>query len=287
MDTSQFRQIIKTEHGYQSPERRLFLARYLPGWRVFFYYAQIVMAFVIARLEGYRGKLTNERWLKASIKCLQAAESAGGRVNVSGLAAVSQHKGPLVYIANHMSILETIILPCLTLTFNEVTFVIKDELRRYPLIGRVMQILNLIAVYRKNPREDLKIVLNEGHNRIRQGCSVVIFPQATRSTVFDEKTFNTLGVKLARKAGVPVVPIALKTDFHGNGRWVKEIGPINPELGLYFKFGEPMTVIGNGHATHHRVVEFITENLTQWGAEVRMNAESTIQDTPHQGPNNE
>ncbi len=273
MDTNQFRQIIKTEFGYQSPERRLFLAHHLPGWRAFIYYARIVMSFVMARLEGLRGKITNEQWLKASIRCLQAVESAGGRVNVSGLAAVSQYKGPLVYIANHMSILETVILPSVTLTFNDVTFVIKDELRRYPLIGRVMKILNLIAVYRKNPREDLKIVLNEGHNRIRQGCSVVIFPQATRSKVFDEKIFNTLGVKLARKAGVPVVPIALKTDFHGNGQWIKEVGRINPDLALYFKFGEPMLVTGNGHATHQRVVEFITQNLKQWGAEVKMNSD--------------
>jgi 1-acyl-sn-glycerol-3-phosphate acyltransferase len=270
MDPNQFRKIIRTEYGYQSPERRLFLAHHLPGWRTFIFYARIVTSFVIARLDGFRGKLTNERWLKASIRCLRAVESAGGRVNVSGLEAVSQHKGPLVYIANHMSVLETIILPSVTLTFNEVTFIIKDELRRYPLIGRVMTALNLIAVYRQNPREDLKIVLNEGQNRIRQGCSVIIFPQATRSKVFDQKIFNTLGVKLALKAGVPVVPIALKTDFHGNGRWIKDIGPIYPDLPLYFKFGEPMAVTGNGHATHQRVVEFITQNLKQWGAEVRM-----------------
>jgi Holliday junction resolvasome RuvABC endonuclease subunit len=31
-----------------------------------------------------------------------------------------------------------------------------------------------------------------------------------------------------------------------------------------------MAVTGNGHATHQRVVEFITQNLKQWGAEVRM-----------------
>jgi len=231
------------------------------------------MAFVIARLDDLRGNLTNERWLKASIKCLKAIESAGGRVSISGLAAVGQHKGPLVYIANHMSILETIILPSITLTFNDVTFIIKNELLEYPLIGAVMKALKLIAVYRQNPREDLKIVLNEGHNRLRQGCSVVIFPQATRSKVFDEKIFNTLGVKLARKAGVPVVPIALKTDFHGNGQWIKEIGPINPDLALYFKFGKPMPVTGNGQATHQRVVEFITQNLKQWGAEVKLKSD--------------
>ncbi|MGD2185821.1 MAG: lysophospholipid acyltransferase family protein [Desulfobacterales bacterium] len=272
MDTNQFRQIIRTEYGYQSPERRLFLARHLPGWRTFIYYARIVLAFVIARLDGLQGKLTNARWLKASIRCVKAVESAGGRLHVSGLEAVSQYKGPLIFIANHMSILETIILPAVILTFKDVTFIIKDELRQYPLIGRVMKVLNLIAVYRRNPREDLKIVLNEGHNRIRQGCSVVIFPQATRSQVFDEKIFNTLGVKLARKAGVPVVPIALKTDFHGNGQWIKDIGPINPDLVLYFKFGKPMPVTGNGHAAQQRVVEFITQNLQQWGAEIRINS---------------
>ena len=229
------------------------------------------MAFVIGRCYGFFGRLNNERWLKASIRCLRAVEFAGGRVTVSGLAGVTQHKGPLVYIANHMSILETIILPSLTLTFNDVTFIIKNELLKYPIIGGVMKALKLIPVYRQNPREDLKIVLNEGHKRILQGCSVVIFPQATRSNMFDEKLFNSLGVKLARKAGVPVVPIALKTDFHGNGRWIKDIGPLSPDLPLYFKFGEPMAVEGNGHVTHQRVVEFITQNLKQWGVEVRLN----------------
>jgi 1-acyl-sn-glycerol-3-phosphate acyltransferase len=276
MRNNQFRQILKTEHGYQSPDRRLFLAQHLPGWRTFIYYARIVMAFLTAGLAGRRGRLNNERWLSASISCLKAVESAGGRLNVSGLAGLDEHKGPLVYIANHMSILETIILPSFTLAFTDVTFIIKDELRRYPIIGWVMQALDFIAVHRKNPREDLKAVLNEGQHRIQRGCSVVIFPQATRSTVFDEKSFNTLGVKLARKAGVPVVPVALKTDFHGNGRWLRDIGPINPDLPLYFKFGSPIPVVGNGHVAHQRVVEFISQNLRSWGAEVKLNAEGGI-----------
>ena len=132
-----------------------------------------------------------------------------------------------------------------------------------------MNALDFIAVHRQNPREDLKVVLNEGSRRIQLGCSVVIFPQATRSVVFDRKNFNTLGVKLARKAGVPVVPIALKTDFHGSGRRLKDIGPINPELPLYFKFGSPIPVVGNEHIAHQRVLEFICENLRSWGAQVK------------------
>ena len=285
MNPNQFRKIVKTEYGYQSPERRLFLARHLPGWRIFIYYARIATTFLIENMAGLRGKLNNERWLTASIRCIKAVESAGGRINVSGLEGVNGHNGPLVYIANHMSILETLILPSFTLAFGDVTFIIKDELRHYPIIGRVMKGFELIAVYRQNPREDLKIVLNEGQKRLRQGCSVVIFPQATRSKVFDEKIFNTLGVKLARKAGVPVVPIALKTDFHGNGQWIKDIGPIHPDLALYFKFGKPMSISGNGQAAHQGVVEFITKNLKQWGGEVKMDAEGVKRNSENEIPN--
>jgi 1-acyl-sn-glycerol-3-phosphate acyltransferase len=269
MDQNQFKHIIATRHAYRTPVRRRLLAHYLPGWPSYIFYARVALAFLKEGLAGRRGTLNNQRWLRASLSCIKAVESAGGRLNVTGLDGLSAHEGPLVLIANHMSILETIILPSFTLPFHDVTFIIKDELQRYPVIGWVMQALNFIAVYRKNPREDLKIVLNEGQRRIQKGCSVVVFPQATRSTVFDVRNFNTLGVKLARKSGVPVVPIALKTDFHGTGRWLKDIGPIYPERPIHFKFGNPIPIVGNGQAAHRSVVEFITQNLASWGVEVR------------------
>jgi 1-acyl-sn-glycerol-3-phosphate acyltransferase len=271
MNDTQFRQIVKTEHGYRTPVRRRLLAYHLPGWPGFIFYARIALAFLKEGLAGRRGTLNNERWLRASLSCMKAVESAGGRLTISGLEGLETYKGPLVFIANHMSILETVLLPSITLPFNDVTFIIKDELRHYPVIGWVMKALDFIAVHRKNPREDLKIVLNEGQHRIQKGCSVVVFPQATRSKVFDVKHFNTLGVKLARKSGVPVVPIALKTDFHGTGRWIKDIGPIYPDRPIFFKFGQPIEVVGNGQAAHRSVVEFIAQNLSAWGVEVRIN----------------
>ncbi|MBW2483105.1 MAG: 1-acyl-sn-glycerol-3-phosphate acyltransferase, partial [Deltaproteobacteria bacterium] len=60
-----------------------------------------------------------------------------------------------------------------------------------------------------------------------------------------------------------------KTDFHGNGRRVKEIGPIHTDRPIYFKFGSPIPVVGNGQAAHQRVVEFISQNLASWGVEIR------------------
>jgi 1-acyl-sn-glycerol-3-phosphate acyltransferase len=204
---------------------------------------------------------------------VQIVESVGGKVNISGLQAFSRQQGPVVCIGNHMSLLETLILPGIALAFSRVNFVIKEELRHYPVLGAIFKALGLIAVSRKNPREDFKVVLREGHKFLSSGGSVVIFPQATRSVGFDEQGFNTLGVKLASRAGVPVIPVAIKTDFQGNGKLIKDMGPIDPNKMLYFKFGEPMAVEGKGRETHQYVVEFISENLKAWGGTVIDNSE--------------
>jgi len=181
---------------------------------------------------------------------------------------MSTQKGPLVYIANHMSMLDTLVLPCILLAFKEITFVVKESLLNYPVFGSILRAVNPIAVTRRNPREDLKVVLNQGKKLLSKGHSIVIFPQATRSDTFDAESFNSLGVKLARQAGVPVVPIALKTDFQQNGKIIKDMGPVNPRKTLYLKFGEPLAVEGGGQVTHRAVVAFIIKTLSAWGADV-------------------
>jgi 1-acyl-sn-glycerol-3-phosphate acyltransferase len=200
---------------------------------------------------------------------VQIVESVGGKVNISGLEALSHINRPVVFIANHMSLLETLILAGIALPFTRVTFVIKEELRHYPVIGHFMRALKLIAVSRQNPREDLKTVMLAGSKFIASGGSIYIFPQATRSVEFNIQGFNTLGVKLAARAGVPVMPVAIKTDFQGNGKLVKAMGLIDPGKQLYFKFGEPMAVEGKGREAHQYVVEFIAENLKAWGGSVK------------------
>jgi 1-acyl-sn-glycerol-3-phosphate acyltransferase len=68
-----------------------------------------------------------------------------------------------------------------------------------------------------------------------------------------------------------VVPVAIKTDFHGNGKWIKDMGPINPLKTLYFKFGDPLPASGKSREIHQQVVEFISKNLSGWGGKVKKN----------------
>ena len=273
MNIDQYLHTLRTEFGYQSRSRPGVIFKYLPGALSLLYYIRLIYTLCHASFPARRGSLDNAMWAMYSHRCLQIVESVGGSVNISGLQSVSDQQGPVVYIGNHMSLIETLILPGIVLALSRANFVIKEELRHYPILGPIFTALGLIAVSRKNPREDFKVVLREGHKFISNGGSVIIFPQATRSVEFDAQVFNTLGVKLASRAGVPVVPVAIKTDFHGNGKWIKDMGPIDPRKTLYFKFGNPLPVSGKSREIHQQVVEFISQNLTAWGGKVKGNAE--------------
>lgn len=214
--------------------------------------------------KAHRGRYDDQAWVASSRETMDIVEGAGGRFHISGLDRLAQAPSPLVFVANHMSTLETHILPMLIAPHMPVTFVVKQALLRYPFFGPILASRRPVAVKRENPREDLVTVLQEGTARLKQGMSVIVFPQSTRSRRFDPELFNTLGVKLAQKAGVPVLPIALKTDFWGNGRLIRDVGPLRRKLPIHFAFGEVMEVKGNGREQHQTIVKFIQEHLHSW-----------------------
>jgi 1-acyl-sn-glycerol-3-phosphate acyltransferase len=121
-----------------------------------------------------------------------------------------------------------------------------------------------IAVTRTNPRHDLKAVLEGGVDRLKQGISIIVFPQTTRTHSFDPTQFNTIGVKLAQRANVPVVPLALLSDAWGNGKYFKDFGKIDPSKKVYFAFGKPMWVQGRGTNEHQAIIQFISRKLQEW-----------------------
>ena len=55
--------------------------------------------------------------------------------------------------------------------------------------------------------------------------------------------------------------------FWKNGKLVKDIGGLKRDLFIHFKFGEPITIEGNGKKEHLVIIEFINRNLEKWGAQ--------------------
>jgi 1-acyl-sn-glycerol-3-phosphate acyltransferase len=253
--------------SYTTDEKqRSALARISPG---LVFYPRIFSIIYFAGTRAKRGRYDDEAWKASSLTTVRALERAGVRFDISGLEHVAAVDGPCVFIGNHMSTLETFVLPVILLPFKKITFVVKQSLMDYPVFGHVMRSRDPIAVGRTNPREDLKAVLEGGAARLGNGISLVIFPQTTRMPAFDPKEFNTIGVKLAKRADVPVVPFALKTDAWGNGRLVKDFGRIDPTRTIRFAFGAPLRVTQQGAAEHQEIIRFIASNLKAWGGVVK------------------
>lgn len=204
-------------------------------------------------------------WALSSEEVLRLLERVGCRVEAEGLDVLQKMQTPCVIVGNHMSTLETFVLPCFIQPWRNTTFVVKHSLLNYPFFGEVLKSRNPIVVGRSSPREDLLTVLGKGSEHIAQGTNVIVFPQSTRSPVFDRTHFNTIGVKLAKKAGVPIVPVALKTDAWGDdGKLIKDFGKIRPERTIHFSFAQPITISGQGKEEHQRICDFIEGKLKEW-----------------------
>jgi 1-acyl-sn-glycerol-3-phosphate acyltransferase len=253
---------LTTENTYHSPRRHT--PGYLYRNATLVFYAKIAWIVWKAARMAKRGTYSGEDWSQSSLDILKAFESVGGDCNVENLNAVRELEPPCVFIGNHMSILETFILPCLVQPYFNVTFVVKESLISYPIFKHVMQSRNPAVVGRTNPREDLRTVLKEGERRLNAGTSIFVFPQTTRTLDFDPKKFNTLGVKLARRASVPIIPLALKTDAWGLGSKHKDFGTIQPQKPVHISFGDPIWVKGSGKQAHQQIIDFITSKLDAW-----------------------
>ena len=249
---------------YQTPQRKISLfARIFPDLAL---YSRFLKTVIEAGSSAKHGHWSAQVWMKASIGCLRAMEYAGVQADISGIEHVQNMKEPCVIVGNHMSVAETVILPCLIRPFHEVTFIVKQSLLEYPVFKHIMRAIEPIAVTRDNPRHDLKHVLIEGSDRLARGISVVVFPQTARTHDFNTAHFSTLGVKLARKAGVPIIPLALDTSAWGNGRLMKDFGKIDVSKDVHFAFGPPITGEDRDDVKQQKIIHFIQEKLAAWHA---------------------
>lgn len=252
---------------YNTAARRIsFPAKTFPSLT---FYADLIRIVGAGSRQAKHGSYDTSDWCRDSLLTLRALERVGVTVEVTGLENITSFDGPCVFIGNHMSTLETFVLPTLIAPIKDTTFVVKQSLVDYPIFKHIMRARNPITVGRVNARDDFKAVLDGGTARLAAGLSIIIFPQTTRSAVFDPAAFNTIGIKLAKKAGVPVVPIALKTDAWGNGSLLKDYGTIDPARPVRFAFGKHLRIRDRGTEEHEELISFITAKLKEWEGPVR------------------
>jgi 1-acyl-sn-glycerol-3-phosphate acyltransferase len=131
------------------------------------------------------------------------------KIHVQGLSNLDPDK-PFVYMCNHQSNFDIPVLyAALPIQFR---WLAKKELFRIPIFGRAMRGAGYVSIDRFNRQSAINSI-SKAAERIRNGVSVMIFPEGTRSPDGKIGKFKKGGFFLSLDAGVPIVPVVI------NGTW--------------------------------------------------------------------
>lgn len=134
--------------------------------------------------------------------------ATGNRVQVENAELVPDK--PVLFVVNHQSYFD---IPVLMVHLPHfAAFIAKVELEKVPMLSWWMKKMGCLFMDRKNMRQSLKVIL-EGIDMLKDGKSLVIFPEGTRSELGQMNAFKPGSLKLAVKAGVPIVPVTLKNTY--------------------------------------------------------------------------
>ena len=113
---------------------------------------------------------------------------------------------PHILVANHRSQLD--ICALFVAAPVPLHFIVKEELRKVPFLGWYIAAMGMIFVDRMARGRAYESV-RRAADLIREGRSVVSFPEGTRSRDDSVKPFKPGVFVAAIEAGVPVVPVAI------------------------------------------------------------------------------
>jgi putative phosphoserine phosphatase/1-acylglycerol-3-phosphate O-acyltransferase len=135
-----------------------------------------------------------------------ALRLAGVRLNVIGEENLWSAR-PAVFVFNHQSNLDPIVAGALIR--RDFTSTGKKEAQRDPMAALAGYVLDAVFLDREDP-ERAKEQINEAVDRLRNGVSVMIAPEGTRSRTDIPGPYKHGAFHVAMAAGVPIVPIVLR-----------------------------------------------------------------------------
>jgi 1-acyl-sn-glycerol-3-phosphate acyltransferase len=157
---------------------------------------------------------------------------------------------PYIYMANHQSDFDIFIV--LAHIPGQFRWVAKKELFRIPLFGAAMRRAGYIEIDRQHHERALRS-LDEAAQKIREGKSVMTFPEGTRSKDGITKPFKQGMFYLAIQSGVPIIPVSII----GSGEIMRKRSlQIHPGKITLF-IDRPVDVSGYSIENRHLLIEKI------------------------------
>ena len=168
---------------------------------------------------------------------------------------------PYVVVCNHQSMAD---IPIVSRLPWEMKWVAKEELFRVPAVGTMMKLAGDIPVDRTNPRSGGQALV-AARNYLQHRCSVMFFPEGTRSKDGRLLPFTDGAFRLAIKQGVPILPLALDGAVDA---LPKETWKFNHASNIRVKVLPPVPTAGltaaDTGALREQVRTMIAEQLAAW-----------------------
>ena len=161
--------------------------------------------------------------------CRLMLAASGCSLRLEGVDYLSA-PGPLVLAANHGSYLDVVVLlAALPVPFR---FVAKQELAAAPVVGSIIRKVGHLTVERGASSRSVTDALRVTR-ALRDGCSVLVFPEGTFMRAPGILPFRLGGFKAAVETGCPVIPVTIRgtREILPDGRWLPRPGPVTVAVG--------------------------------------------------------
>ena len=133
--------------------------------------------------------------------------------------------GPWVFVANHASYLDGLVLAAALPP--DAAYVVKSELRRRPLVHLVLRRLGCVFVERFDPSKGEE-ESTKAARALARGDHLVIFPEGTLRPIAGLQRFRMGAFVIAARTATPVVPVVIggtRAKLRG-GTWLPRPGDV-------------------------------------------------------------
>lgn len=196
-------------------------------------YPLLGIEWIISKFKPKHTDIVQLRIVQVALRCVEFI--SGMNITVKGKENIPKDEAVL-YVSNHRGFYDIVItysrVPDLT------SFISKDSIGKVPFLRLWMKRLHCLFLKRDDLKQGMQVILKAIDN-IKNGISICIFPEGTRSKEKDHSklgTFKEGSFKIASKTKCKIVPIAITgTDdvFENHFPWIKKAN-------VTLTFGEPI-----------------------------------------------
>lgn len=201
------------------------------------YFIVSIPLFLIESVIGLfskKAKVKSSQWIVCKLGFKSVMAISGVHLTVKGQENIPKNT-PVLYVGNHRSYFDIVI--GYTLAKNNTGFVAKKSMEKIPFISIWMKFINCQFLDRDNIKEGLKTVL-KCIELVKNGTSIWIFPEGTRSPGDEMIPFKEGSFKIAEKTGCPIIPVAISNTEDIFENHIPRIKSSH----VIFEFGPPIDV---------------------------------------------